>query len=497
MGKTIQTAALQIGGMSCANCRSKIEEKLRNTQGVKQAAVSFRTGIANITYDAEQIELKELIYAIESLGYTVSAQGQRIVKTGRTVLLALVILLLYGGLDHFGFLNLLAPSTLANTTMGYSMLFVTGLLTSAHCMAMCGGINLSQSIGAQQGAVHPKPHRSAVLIPTFLYNTGRILSYGATGLILGFIGMLVGGQNAGLPTVWQGMLKILAGVWMVGMGVNMLNIFPPLRKLHIGPPKKIVQTIGKAGYNSKKPFVIGLLNGLMPCGPLQSMQIVALASGNPLTGMLSMLFFGLGTLPLMAGFGICVSWLGKKFTHAVTQIGSVLVVVLGFAMLSQGGNLSGWFGGAQLFGVLLALSVLCVFLTVPYRKPLQKRVCIAVSFCLALTVLLTWHFLYPNLAGSDQHSAVQIIDGQQIVYSTLSPGQYPNITVQAGMPVKWIIEAPKGSINGCNNRMIILDYGIEYTFQIGKNIITFTPETVGTVDYSCWMGMIHGTITVQ
>jgi hypothetical protein len=94
--------------------------------------------------------------------------------------------------------------------------------------------------------------------------------------------------------------------------------------------------------------------------------------------------------------------------------------------------------------------------------------------------------------GSD----VKIENGVQIVNSTLSSGRYPNITVQAGTPVKWMINAPQGSINGCNNRVLIQEYDIEYSFKTGENIIEFTPTKAGKFQYSCWMGMIRGSITV-
>lgn len=93
-------------------------------------------------------------------------------------------------------------------------------------------------------------------------------------------------------------------------------------------------------------------------------------------------------------------------------------------------------------------------------------------------------------------TGVQIVDGFQIVDSVLSPGEYPKITVQKGIPVKWTIHAPEGSINGCNYKMIIQEYGIEYTFENGENTIEFMPANTGTVSYTCWMGMIQGSITV-
>jgi hypothetical protein len=84
----------------------------------------------------------------------------------------------------------------------------------------------------------------------------------------------------------------------------------------------------------------------------------------------------------------------------------------------------------------------------------------------------------------------------QVINSVLSPYGYPNITVVVGRPVKWIINAPPGSVNGCNYRFIIREYGIGYELRPGENVVEFTPNRVGKVPYSCWMGMIPGTITV-
>jgi plastocyanin domain-containing protein len=84
----------------------------------------------------------------------------------------------------------------------------------------------------------------------------------------------------------------------------------------------------------------------------------------------------------------------------------------------------------------------------------------------------------------------------QVVNSTLLPNRYPAITVQQGIPVRWIINAPQGSINGCNNRFIVREYGIEHTFRPGENVIEFLPAKTGRFPYSCWMGMIRSSITV-
>ena len=84
----------------------------------------------------------------------------------------------------------------------------------------------------------------------------------------------------------------------------------------------------------------------------------------------------------------------------------------------------------------------------------------------------------------------------QEIHSTLTGRQYPQITVTAGVPVKWVIDVPEHTLNGCNYRMILSAFGIEHTFTEGENVIEFTPTTTGDIRYSCWMGMIRGNILV-
>ena len=278
-----------------------------------------------------------------------------------------------------------------------------------------------------------------MLRPAFFYNLGRVCSYTAVGFILGTVGMLIdGGGSTGLPVVFQGMLKIIAGVIMVIMGLRMLGIFPWHAKFHIRMPGIVYEKISAEKAKSGQPFVVGLLNGLMPCGPLMSMQIVALASGNPAAGALSMFAFSLGTVPLMMGLGSMVILLGRRFAGKVMSVGAVFVTVLGLAMLSQGVQ-----------------------------------------------------------TGADvQSEEVQAEDGVQIVNSTLDFGRYPDITVKAGIPVKWTIDVPEGYVNGCNYEMLLREYGIAQSLTEGENVIEFTPDQAGIVQYTCWMGMICGTITV-
>lgn len=490
---------LHIGGMTCANCQDKIQKALNHTAGVIRANVRYNDATADIVYDEDKISLKEIIAVIERLDYEVILQNKAIGPNITNIISMLVIIVsLYVILQSIGILNLLVPSRLADTKMGYGMLFVIGLITSVHCIAMCGGINLSQCIPQKTPGGLEDPGKLAAFRPALAYNIGRVLSYTAAGFVLGLVGFLIGGgSSVGLSIFLQGILKIIAGLFMVIMGINMLDLFPWLRKFTIRMPKFLARKVGDQKAKATRPFIVGILNGFMPCGPLQSMWIVALATGNPFAGALSMFLFSLGTVPLMLGLGSIVSALGRKFTDKVMTVGAVLVVVLGLAMLSQGGSLSGWLPPDLLLILVIALCIAGVMLSIPTPKKALKNVVKAAALAVVIGACALWScqgMLPQNSTDADTNA--KVVDGVQIVNSTLQPGRYPNITVQVGIPVKWVIDAPEGSINGCNNRLLIRDYGIEYTFHTGENVIEFTPTSTGTVRYSCWMGMIHGNIFV-
>lgn len=444
MDANVKTKKLRIGGMTCVNCQNTIQKKLRNTAGIKKAEVSYNGGTAVITYDTDIISLGDITAVIKRLGYDVLNRTQPTTNSRRTMGLLIIILSVYILIQQFGILNLLVPSQLAETNMGYGMMFVIGLITSVHCVAMCGGINLSQCI-PQNGTIK-EGSRFSSLRPAFLYNLGRVISYTIVGFIVGALGSAITFSNTA-----QGGLKLVAGVFMVIMGINMLGIFPWLRRLNPRMPKIFANKINAEKVKSRNSFIVGMLNGLMPCGPLQAMQIYALSTGSPIAGALSMFLFSLGTVPLMFGLGVLSTVLSKKFTKKVMTVGAVFVVVLGLSMFSQGWSLAG-------------------FIDLPFISGTS------------------------NNEGSE--SSVIVKDGVQVINSTLSPGSYPSITVQAGMPVKWVIDAPKGSINGCNYKLYINEYGIEHQFKSGENIIEFTPTKSETFNYSCWMGMIRGTIAV-
>ena len=465
--------------MTCINCKKAIENGLGNITGVESVSVNYKTGKCEITIDTGLVGWKDIFNAIENLGYTVGNNK----KTDLINIVSIVVIIvsLYYFLEQTGLLNLLNFEKVADSTMGFGMLFVIGLMTSVHCIAMCGGINVSQCLSENK--------KFSGLYPV-MYNLGRVVSYTVIGFVLGFAGMLFGtGENLVVSSIIQGLIKSFAGIYMVIMGVNMLGFVPQIKRLTFHLPN----FIGKFRVKNSQPFVVGLLNGFMPCGPLQSIQLVALATGNPFTGGLSMFAFSLGTVPLMLGLGSLVSVLGKRFTEKMMTGGAVLVTVMGLAMVSQGASLTGMIKSENLMVIVVMLAFMCIVENINFNKRQVKTVSLMIILFIGI---FTSRFMAINYVSENDESSYHMENGVQVVESQLASGKYPSIKVKKDIPVRWIINAPDGSINGCNYKIYINSYGIEHTFQKGENIIEFTPTKSESIGYSCWMGMIKGNINV-
>lgn len=439
---------LQVDGMSCASCELRIENKLKKMAGVREVKASFGGATVQVAFDPETVSLEKITAAIEKLDYQVKKDADR--RSSKTnaadgkfsinqmLGIGIVVLALYLIIKNTVGFNFIPQ---INQNMGYGLLFVVGMITSLHCVAMCGGINLTQCVNHKSSASNVGG--VSKLKPSFKYNAGRVLSYTIIGGMVGALGSVVSFSGTA-----KGIVAVLSGIFMVIMGVNMLGIFPWLRKFNPRMPKLFGNKIhNNNGQNG--PFFVGMLNGLMPCGPLQAMQIYALGTGSAVAGATSMFFFSLGTVPLMFGFGAVSSYLSGKFTHKLMKVSAVLVIVLGVVMFNRGLNLSG-----------LGLS------NIAYAAPASGG----------------------NVA--------KLAGNVQLVTTSLKSGRYEPFVVQVGVPVKWTITATASQLNGCNETVTIPKYGISQRLVPGDNIIEFTPDQVGNLPYTCWMGMISSNIRV-
>lgn len=220
----MKQARIYIDGMTCINCQIRIENELKKEPALTDISVSYETGEASFSYNPNRISLRQITDIINKMGYSATSEKlsckKKILQSIAEILL---IVVLFGILQYLGILNYLVPASLADSGMSYGMLFVIGLLTSVHCIAMCGGINLSQTL---QKDISEEISR-AMFRNSFLYNAGRVVSYTVVGGILGAVGGLAGfGTDLQTSSLIQGILKLAAGTVMIVMGINMLGIFP-------------------------------------------------------------------------------------------------------------------------------------------------------------------------------------------------------------------------------------------------------------------------------
>lgn len=455
MTQRLKKEVIFVEGMSCAACEGKIEKSLRKMEGIVEVKAVYAESKVYIAFDRDKLDIEAIETAINKLGYeaqrsrenvkhsNTEQKREKVNANGLTKVqligIGIIIFEIYVIINKTIGFNFIPE---VDQSMSYSILFVVGLFTSIHCIAMCGGLNISQCInhGANTNSTGFNK-----LKPSLLYNTGRVISYTIIGGIVGALGSVISFSGTA-----KGIVAFIAGAFMIVMGLNMLNIFPSLRRFSF---RLLPKSISNKLFNSNKKygsFYVGLLNGLMPCGPLQTMQLYALGTGSFTTGALSMLAFSLGTVPLMFGLGALSTMLSKKFTKNMMKASAVLVMILGFAMVGRGMSLSG-----------------------------------------ASVNLL------PKAEASKSNSAIaKIDDGVQTVSINLKSNKYTPIIVQKGIPVKFIINAEDSNINGCNGEIYIAKYDKSLELMPGENVIEFTPEEEGSIPYSCWMGMIRSKILV-
>lgn len=327
--------------------------------------------------------------------------------------------------------------------MSHGLLLLVGFLTSFHCVGMCGPLIVGYTANAATRGI---PSRLSHL----QYGIGKTISYTAIGALLGAFGAVL----AFTPQT-QGLVGIAAGIFLILFGLHMLNAFAGLRHFYIRPPALLTRLVSRGYRKPRHPLVIGLLNGLMViCGPLQAMYVMAAGSGGWIEGGRIMFLFGLGTLPLLMGFGFLTSLVSANLTPKLLKASGIIVVILGTIMLNRGMALAG--SGWDLHS-------------------LEARVS-------------AW--LSPGMADTPSCEQEQVIR-MEVVAGQFLPNHF---VLKKSVPVKWVIDAK--ALNKCNQSLVVPSLGMRFDVQPGVQTIEFVPSEVGVVAWSCWMGMIPGSFLV-
>lgn len=339
-------------------------------------------------------------------------------------------------MDHAGMPDLTGD-------VNFGLLMLIGFLTSFHCVGMCGPLILGYTAKSASSG-----HKS--YLTHLLYGMGKTISYTTIGAMFGAFGAIVA-----FTPYTQGAVGIAAGLFLMLFGLHMLEVFPALSHFQFKTPVFVMRFVGMEYRKHSNPFVIGLLNGLMIiCGPLQAMYVLAAGTGSWSQGAAVLFFFGIGTLPLLLGFGFLTSLLSGNLTPKLLKASGVIVMALGLIMLNRGLAVTG--SGFD-FNTLVA-------------RVSQE--------------------LAPTAADSPACDTEQTIR-MEVLKSRFSPNTF---TLRKGIPVKWAIDVKE--LNECNNQIVVRQYGLEIKLHAGLQVVEFTPTEAGVVPWSCWMGMIPGTFIV-
>ncbi|MFC2114525.1 sulfite exporter TauE/SafE family protein [Bacteroidota bacterium] len=204
-----------------------------------------------------------------------------------------------------------------------------GFIGSAHCAGMCGPIALALPLN--------RKNLWTRISGSLVYNLGKIITYGILGLVFGLFGQGL------LMAGFQQWVSILLGIIMI------LSVFFPILFKNKAVIDKLIQRF-VAGFASKlrslfviysypSLFIIGLLNGLLPCGLVYIAIAGAIGTGNYIMGGLSMLFFGIGTAPMLIGISFLGSTISNSFRKWMNKLIPVVVIVIGVLFILRGLNL--------------------------------------------------------------------------------------------------------------------------------------------------------------
>ncbi len=442
-----------VKGMHCAACEVLIEKKLLDLPGVEAVDASTAKGKVVVQYEGKLPGPEALNDLFKGDNYTFAAGGSSEAKKpiNQTLLSFTIAIFLVAGfllLQTFGVGELLN----VNATSSLITFFLFGLLAGVStCAALVGGIVLSLS--KQWNELYNANSTVAQKMqPHVLFNTGRVISYGLFGGLLGLIG-----SQFQLSLTASSWLILVVCLLMLGFGLQMVGV-KAFRGFQIALPKAFTRNVAnERNFKGKyMPFLMGAATFFLPCGFTITAQALALISGSYISGALIMAAFALGTAPALLAIGLSsVKFSQKPHTAAVfSKVAGFLILF--FALFTAGNQLT--------------------IVGIPFGGTPQ------------------------NSGQVSQEGLAPVVDGKQVLAMTVYASEYsPNtFKVKAGMPVKW--EVTSSGQPSCNAGAIVSTLFSD-TFYLNPsagamNVKEFTPTKAGKYQFSCTMGMYRGTIEV-
>ncbi len=324
--------------------------------------------------------------------------------------------------------------------------FITGLTTGGlSCFAVQGG--LLTSALASEGTGDKKYVKEKSIL---MFILAKLIAYSLLGFVLGFLG-----SEINISPRFQGILQIFVGIYMLLTAARLLDIHPIFRYLVIQPPKSFLRLVKKSSEAKSffTPAILGFLTVLIPCGITQAMMILAIGTANPIWAAGIMFFFVLGTSPVFFLIGLAAVNLLKNKVFSV--IAALFIAVMGISAINSGQILTG-----------------------------------------SVHTIQNYWKVFVGEEGTTSTSA-KINNGvQEVTINVYNNGYTSGVnTLKVNVPVKLTLIT--NNVRSCAKAFAIPEFNI---FKVlpsdGEETIEFTPTKIGTITYTCSMGMYTGSFKV-
>lgn len=321
-----KTHTFHVEGMHCRSCVLVTESELREHPLVTNAVSTLETTSVEVVGDFGDMTKEEIASRLSEVlskhGYQLSLEKKNKAANWADFKFALPIAFLFIALFVFlqklGIVNVVDASSVSLGTA-----FFIGIIASlSTCMAVVGGLVLSMSATFAKGGNKIQPQ--------LLFHGGRLVSFFVLGGVIGLVGSAFT-LNATATFV----LNVIIGIVMIILGINLLDVFSTTKKFGLAMPKFISRhAFGLTKLNhSATPLLVGIATFFLPCGFTQAMQVYTLSTGTFLSGGLTMLFFALGTFPVLALISVS-SFKVKESRYAGIFFKSAGLIVILFAVFN-------------------------------------------------------------------------------------------------------------------------------------------------------------------
>lgn len=469
MSKNV-TTTYYVDGMHCAACETLIEKSIGNMDGVSDVSASTAKGEVQVTHSKDkEVSIQDANHALEKHGYTLSTEKSSKLSDVTFISFSngklewhpevfnnLLPALLIVTLIMIGFFWLsesgIAASVMVTEEAGWTVFFLFGLVAGAStCAALVGGLLLSlskkwnESFGDNTNTIRS-------LLPHGMFYIGRLLGFALIGGALAVLGSSI---QSGIQTA-SPFIAFVIGIVMVILGLQMLKV-RWAKNVSLSLPKQLQfsSTSNDSQTKLHGPLLTGMGSILLPCGMTITAFIMVISADSILNGVINMLAFGFGTAVSLSLISIASvgAAFKEKYANTFYQVAGLLVLFFGLYTVNAQLVVFGAPNAGDIAGALLKTN---------------STTTVAVDS-----------------------------DTEQIIKMEASAFGYSptNFTLKAGVPVRWEINNTGAS--GCTNAIMARGL-IDGTVALdpGLTVVEFTPQKKGNYKFSCWMGMVGGTIKV-